>query len=151
MAQFPLQLKIAEDIARGLDHLHQSHVFHRDLKTANVLVSNKHYCHMGDPDDLMKAFKSEPIICKLTDFGESRSDEIQTQQMANTHTGNVNRGAPSFMAPDIKGMPSAGADDLRRIEMWAYGMDIYCIINLDAEFPFHVDAKKAIEQWKGPM
>ena len=56
VAQFPLQLKIAEDIVRGLDHLHQSHVFHHDLKTANILVSNKHYCHMEDPDSLSTVF-----------------------------------------------------------------------------------------------
>ena len=39
-----LFLKIARDIADGLQYLHQSNIFYRDLKTANVLVSNRHYC-----------------------------------------------------------------------------------------------------------
>ena len=112
VAEFPLQLKIARDIAEGLDHLHQSGVYHRDLKPSNVLVSNKHYCHMQDQAELIKAFSPEPIICKLTDFGESRSDEIQTKSVANTRTANVDRGTPSFMAPEIKELRDAGPDDL---------------------------------------
>jgi serine/threonine protein kinase len=37
VASFPssLQLKIAEDVAKGLEHLHQSGIYHRDLKTYN--------------------------------------------------------------------------------------------------------------------
>ena len=114
MANFPssLQLKIAEDVASGLEHLHQSGIYHRDLKTSNVLVSNTHYCHIEDEEELAQAFNREPIICKLADFGESRSDEIQTHLMANNRTENGNRGTPSFMALEIKTMVAAGADDL---------------------------------------
>ena len=151
VAQFPLQLKIAEDIAKGLGHLHQSGIYHRDLKTSNVLVSNRHYCDMQDHADLIKAFNSEPIVCKLTDFGESRSEEIQTQLVAKTHTENVNRGTPSFMAPETKVLLAARADDLRRIDMWAFGMVVYCIVNPDVQFPFQVDAKEALAGWKGPQ
>lgn len=116
-----LQLKIAEDVANGLNH-HQSYVYHRDLKTSNVLVSNTHYCHVEDKEELIRAFKREPIVCKLTDFDEIRSDRIQTHLVANTLTDNVNRGTPSFMAPEIKVLTNVGADELRRIDMWAYGM-----------------------------
>ena len=153
VANFPssLQLKIAEDAARGLEHLHQSGIYHRDLKTSNVLVSNIHYCHLEDEEELVQAFNREPIVCKLADFGESRSDEIQTHLMANTRTENVNRGTPSFMAPEIKTMVDAGADDLQRIDMWAYGMVVYCILNPDAKFPFYFDAKDAREKSIGPQ
>jgi serine/threonine protein kinase len=73
VASFPssLQLKIAEDVANGLEHLHQSGIYHRDLKTSNVLVSNTHCSHIEDEETLLQAFNNEIIICKLTDFGES--------------------------------------------------------------------------------
>ncbi len=145
-----LQLKIAEDVAKGLDHLHESGIYHRDLKTSNILVSNTHYCHIEDQEALVEAFNNEIIICKLTDFGESRSDEIQTHLVANTRTENVNRGTPSFMAPEIKIVDAVGTDDLKRIDMWAYGMVIYCIVNPDAKLPFYFDVKKAGESWVGP-
>jgi serine/threonine protein kinase len=122
-----LYRKIAHDVANGLKYLHESNVYHRDLKTSNVLVSNTHYCDMGDNDELLAAFNVEPIVCKLTDFGESRSEQIQTQLMANTRTSNVDRGTPSFMAPEIHTLREVGAEDLKRIDMWAYGM-WHCLI-----------------------
>lgn len=70
-----------------------------------MLASSTHYCHVEDKEELIRAFKREPIVCKLTDFGD-----------------NVNRGTPSFMAPEIKVLTNVGADELRRIDMWAYGM-----------------------------
>ena len=42
------------------------------------------------------------VICKITDFGESRSELIQTQSLNMTaQTPNINRGTPAFMAPEI--------------------------------------------------
>ena len=122
-----LYRKIAHDVANGLKYLHESNVYHRDLKTSNMLVSNTHYCDMGDNDELLAAFNVEPIVCKLTDFGESRSEQIQTQLIANTRTSNVDRGTPSFMAPEIHTLREVGAEDLKRIDMWAYGMR-HCLI-----------------------
>ena len=121
---FPPSLysKIACDVANGLQYLHESKVYHRDLKTSNVLVSNTHYSDKGlNNESLLAAFNIEPIVCKLTDFGESRSDEIQTQLVAEIRTDNVDRGTPAFMAPEIHMMKEARAEDLKRIDMWAYG------------------------------
>ncbi|CAB4022515.1 High affinity nerve growth factor receptor, partial, partial [Paramuricea clavata] len=116
-----LYQKIALDIAYGLQYLHESKVYHRDLKTSNVLVSNMHYSNKDlNSDDILASFNIEPVMCKLTDFGESRSDEIQTQLLGNTRTNNVDRGTPSFMAPEIHTMQEVRAEDLKRIDMWAY-------------------------------
>jgi serine/threonine protein kinase len=52
-------------------------------------------------ESLLAAFNTEQIVCKLTDFGESRSDEIQTQLAAATRTKSVDRGTPSFLAPEM--------------------------------------------------
>ncbi|KAJ7382387.1 Tyrosine-protein kinase jak2 [Desmophyllum pertusum] len=63
--------KIASDVLSGLKYLREKDIAHRDLKPANVLVSSHHY-----RDKLAIAWNREPIICKLTDFGESRSKLI---------------------------------------------------------------------------
>ncbi len=86
------------------------------------MVSNIYYCDKGfSKEDLLEAFNLEPIVCKLTDFGEGRSLDIQTQLLANTKTNNVDRGTPSFMAPEIHLMREVRAEDLKQIDMWAYG------------------------------
>ena len=51
---------------------------HRDLKARNILVSNQHYCNLSDPGAKLDMFLKRPVVCKLADFGESRSQLIQT-------------------------------------------------------------------------
>ena len=83
-----LHEKIFRDIAVGLAYLHEKETAHRDLKPKNVLVSNQHYCNMKEGQ--WSTFKEEPICCKLADFGESKSRQIQTA-IVNTNTRRVNR------------------------------------------------------------
>jgi serine/threonine protein kinase len=64
---FPVQDKIVSDVASGLMFLHSCDCYHRDLKTANILVSNQHYCSLKK-DEIAEAFHKEPIVCKLTDL-----------------------------------------------------------------------------------
>ena len=72
----------ATEIISGLAYLHQTGIAHRDLKTANILVSNQHYCSMSVKSrDLHESYRERPIACKLTDFGESRSLFVQPQQL----------------------------------------------------------------------
>ena len=73
--------KIAQDVASGLLYLHSKDIVHRDLKTANVLVSNQHYNKLSSTEDISKAFQKAPILCKVTDFGESRSRLVQKSLM----------------------------------------------------------------------
>ena len=70
---------IASDIGSGLLYLHERGIAHRDLKPSNVLVSNHHYCEETNRDKIAYAWSHQPVICKLTDFGESRSKVMQTK------------------------------------------------------------------------
>lgn len=85
-----LHSKIFSDIAHGLAYLHSKDTAHRDLKSRNVLVSNLHYSDIKDTEKRLSIFEKEPICCKLADFGESKSRQIQTA-IINTNTRQVNR------------------------------------------------------------
>ena len=76
-----LLLVCARDLVTGLAFLHSNGI-HRDLKPGNTLVCNQHY----DKDDLQGSYAKCPIVCKLADFGLSRSLDIQTCSFLETRT-----------------------------------------------------------------
>ena len=82
----------ALDVASGLKYLHDHHLAHRDLKPENVLVSNHHYQNLHDPEKIESMVSIKPLICKLADFGESRSKDIHTQQIFKSKTRRIDRG-----------------------------------------------------------
>ena len=71
------------DVALGLDYLYARGVEHRDLKTLNVLL-----------DDSRRR-------CKVTDFGLSKSEELNTALTQSTMGNGAARGTPSYMAPEL--------------------------------------------------
>ena len=81
----------------------------------------------------------KPIVCKLTDFGESRSHAMQTATICHTVTSNVQRGCPAYMAPEIfsGNRPSTlvNQEDLKAIDMWAFGMIFFMSINPNCKYP----------------
>ena len=46
-------------------------------------------------------FNEKPIICKLGDLGEGRSQATQTKTMVSNVKKMVNRGSPAFMPTEI--------------------------------------------------
>ncbi|KAJ8602147.1 hypothetical protein CTAYLR_003495 [Chrysophaeum taylorii] len=67
------------DIARGMAYLHQHAVEHRDLKSANVLLTSK-------------------LRCKVADFALARSEHLRTLTTVCTRHG---AGTAPFMAPEL--------------------------------------------------
>ena len=57
----------------------QENMVHRDIKPGNILVTNTHYAH--ETKYLASLFEKKPVISKLADFGEGRSEMAQTKTL----------------------------------------------------------------------
>ena len=67
-----LLLVCAKDVVTGPAFLHTNGIAHRDLKPGNTVVCNY------DKNDLKTSHAKCPIMCKLEDYGLSRSLAITT-------------------------------------------------------------------------
>lgn len=144
---FPFHDKIVEDICSGMAYLHEQEICHRDLKPANILVSNKHYAGLDNQEDLRSVCMSEPIVCKVTDFGESRSQAVQTATICHTATHNVQRGSPAYLAPEVFSgnllRSAVTIADMKAVDIWALGMVFFILINPDFKYPFETELNLA--------
>lgn len=140
---------ICEDVAKGLKFLHDKDIAHRDLKDANILVSNQHYCDL-DARDIQTAWEQCPVICKLADFGESRSRVIQTNTVLQSQTSRVNRGTPVYMAPEIlvgaTRLAVATTEDFKRADIWALGMSLFVLLNPCSKYPYFQEVQDALSR-----
>ena len=109
----------------ALEYLHGKMLAHRYMKPANILVDNRHYRNLSGAAIEM-AWLECPLVCKLADFGESRSREIHTRTAFSSQTSNVQRGTPVYMAPeqlvDEILLTVVTFEDLKRVDIWAFGM-----------------------------
>ncbi|EDQ89590.1 uncharacterized protein MONBRDRAFT_25095 [Monosiga brevicollis MX1] len=96
-------------VANGIAHLHKAGIIHRDIKAANVLLT-------------------EEGVAKLTDFSDARAlagHETQEGEIHSTH------GSPAYMAPEV----IRGAHIGRASDVWQLGC--LCIELLTAHPPWH--------------
>ena len=92
----------ATELISGLAYLHQTGIARRDLKTANIIVSNQHHSFISEESqDLHEIYHERLIACKLTDFGESGSLFIQAQLLVSSKTTTVDQGTAVYMSPEL--------------------------------------------------
>lgn len=91
----------------GLDHIHQNKMMHRDLKTANVLLTTTG-------------------LVKLGDFGFSRQYEDSLSQPV----GSTFCGTPYYLSPELWHRKPYS----KKSEMWALGVVLYEVMALKRPF-----------------
>ena len=89
------------------------------------------------------AIKNNPVQCKLTDFGESRSLIRQTRTDWATRTKHIQRGTLLFMVPEqIPGkhpIKHAKQEDLLKVDTWQLGITLFCFVNPELNAPFDTE------------
>lgn len=147
---------IVRHVVDGLAYLHENGIVHRDIKPSNILISNQHLITGKEREFNKEMWEKDPLTCKLTDFGESRSCIIQTQTLLVSRVTSLNRGSPAFMAPEIllpEERPKAATiDDLKAADLWALGMVIFCVINPGICYPYAGEMREVLKKspFKGP-
>ncbi len=123
------------DVINALKVLHDMDISHRDLKPSNVLVSNQHYCHKSS---FSSEYERNPIVCKIADFGLSRSSETQTRSIIQSRTNDICRGTPIYMAPEIINgkLQKASITDLKKTDVWSLGLLSFAAINPNLNNPY---------------
>ena len=108
-------LKILTDVAKGLNYLHSCKpvIVHRDLKSLNLLLSEKVEDEFDTP------------IMKIADFGMAK---IKSSVEANSMTANA--GTYHWMAPEVLG----GSSYNEKVDVYSFGIVMYEVIC--REIPF---------------
>ena len=58
-----LVCRVATEVIDGLGYLHNQRIAHRDLKTANILVSNQHYSSLSlEDEEFGPTYQAGPIM-----------------------------------------------------------------------------------------
>ncbi|MCO8120509.1 serine/threonine-protein kinase [Stieleria sp. TO1_6] len=96
-------VRYVHDVARALEHAHQNHVLHRDMKPANILIDDKDRVH-------------------ITDFGLAKN--LSTDSSVTGSGAAV--GTPNYMAPEQAGGHSDRAT--RQSDVYSLGAILFACI-----------------------
>ncbi|KAJ6916549.1 hypothetical protein NC652_019069 [Populus alba x Populus x berolinensis] len=82
--KLPSLIKVAVDVSKGMNYLHQNNIIHKDMKAANLLMdeNEEHFLNLHVP------------VVKATNFGFSR---VRTQSRVMT----AETGTYHWMAPEV--------------------------------------------------
>ncbi|XP_078161122.1 serine/threonine-protein kinase STY46-like [Carex rostrata] len=110
----PTLIRIALDIAKGMDYLHQHNIIHRDLKTANILIDDK-----------------EAI--KIADFGVARVKSTSGVMTAET-------GTYRWMAPEI----IAHTEYDHKADVFSFGIMLWELLTIKIPYEYLTPLQAAI-------
>lgn len=104
------RLKIALDVAKGMNFLHRRQVVHRDLKSLNLLLAGK------------VANADQAVAVKISDFGLSRISSADTKVQACMTSG---AGTYHWMAPEV--LDGHKYDE--KVDVYSYGICLFELIS----------------------
>mmetsp|Transcript_68438 Transcript_68438/g.164320 ORF Transcript_68438/g.164320 Transcript_68438/m.164320 type:complete len:332 (+) Transcript_68438:69-1064(+) len=110
------QTKILADIASGMRYLHEQNpcIFHRDLKSSNVLLTR-----------ILRSKDQEPVA-KVADFGLARAVEADAEASAAPMTAGV--GTWRWMAPEVFDFNDDNKYD-ERADIFSFAMVMYEVLH----------------------
>jgi len=121
--------QIALDLCAGLTAIHEAGVLHRDLKSSNVMLVQRH----GQQQAV------------LTDFGLATPLDPDSSPAAR-EASQVIAGTPEYMAPE----QFEGSDLTRAADIYALGVILYEMVTGQQPYPAHTPLAAAVRRARKP-
>lgn len=120
MIVWSVKMQLATDIARGMAYIHGLKQIHRDLKSANVLITKGIRAKITDFGTIRRIIKDMSANRKLS----TSSTSSRASQVIQDADLTANVGTPLYMAPEML----RGEDYGQSADLWSFGVLFWEII-----------------------